>query len=137
MSKFKHLKAGDAVYVAPQKSRNRNPSPYASTVLRVGRKYGYVMHGHYECAFDLNTGYSVHKEGNERYNGFGFDVWESREVYEQFVRDEQEHQRLAKRLLDERSYRTQLQELPPTVVQELHAVLDKWEASKEAKGGAT
>lgn len=90
--------------------------------MRVGRKYAYIEYCGSESPFCRETGESIHKESNVRMNGYGFDIY----LCEQDWKDKQlafnEKQRLQKRLLD--SWR-RLIDLPPGVVNKIHAVLDE------------
>lgn len=132
MTRFKHLKSGDEVLVVPQTDayrRSPKPEPYTLPIVKVGRKYGCIqLHG-MDCPFDLSTGESVHKQDdNSRLNGRGFDVWESWELYRRAMEESANFERLKGRLMDPFSYHSKLKTIPPHVVREIHAVLDKWEA---------
>ena len=123
------MKAGDMVFVVPQR---RNWEPYETTIVRVGRKYGYINErccgG--ESPYDLSSGVSVHGDCNARINRHGFDVYRTREEFEIVNHRRWEFERLDSRLVGNRS---RLIELPPDAVERMHAILDEVEAKK---GGA-
>ena len=84
---FKDLKPGDEVYVVRQRSRWSSPSePEYRPVTKIGRQYGYVQMSAYASEkFCLTSGASVHiPNHNQRTNGYGFDVFLSKEHYEEW-----------------------------------------------------
>jgi hypothetical protein len=123
---FKHLKAGDEVYLVHQ-SKRLNPAGYIE-VVRVGRKYGYIERYGRPEPFDLFTGRSVHgADSNARSNGHGFDVWPSEEAYRAHIVTIEANIRLVKRLkaLCHGQYSSTLDKASPELVADLHAVLDR------------
>lgn len=123
---FKHLKPGDQVYIVPQ--RRRSGEPHFVEVIKVGRKYGCINEGFYDEPFDLLTGRSVHsKDSNTRANGYGFDVWLSKEAYETHIATIEASTRLVTRLeaLRHSKYSDILDKAHPELVADLHAVLDR------------
>ena len=84
---FKDLKPGDEVYVVRQTSRWSSPrEPEYLPVTKIGRQYGYVQMSAYASEkFCLASGVSVHiPNHNQRTNGYGFDVFLSKEHYEEW-----------------------------------------------------
>jgi hypothetical protein len=76
--KLASLKSGDLVLLVEQSHHGRKGRKYwveVLSILNIGRKYGYILRHDIEEPFDLNTGESVHKDGNARANGFGFDIY--------------------------------------------------------------
>ena len=123
---FKHLKAGDEVYLVNQ-SKRLNPAGYIE-VVRVGRKYGYIKRYGRQEPFDLLTGQSVHNDdSNARYNGWGFDVLPSEEAYRAHIATIEAKTRLVTRLeaLRFNKYSSTLEKASPELVADLHAVLDR------------
>jgi len=123
---FKHLKAGDQVYVVPQRRRSGEPS--FVEVIKVGKKYGYILEYARQEPFDLLTGQSVHNDNsNARCNGWGFDVWPSEEAYRAHIATIEANIRLGKRLkaLYHGQYGSMLDKASPKLVADLHAVLDR------------
>jgi hypothetical protein len=123
---FKHLKAGNQVYVVPQRRQSSKPS--FVEVIKVGRKYGYINQYGRQEPFDLLTGQSVHNDdSNARMNGWGFDVWPSEEAYRAHIATIEANIRLAKRLkaLYHSQYGSMLDKASPELVADLHTVLDR------------
>lgn len=123
---FKYLKPGDQVYIVPK--ARRSSGPHFAEVVKVGRKYGYVLTGWRSEPFDLATGQSVHtNDSNARYNGLGFDIWPSKEAHETHVAKIEANTRLKTRLdaLRRNQYSSMLDHAPPELVADLHAVLDR------------
>lgn len=122
---FKHLKAGDQVYVVPQ--RMGTLEPCFVEIKKVGRKYGYILKYARQEPFDLLTGRSVHDNSNARYNGWGFDVWPSEEAYRAHIATIEASTRLVTRLeaLRFNKYSSTLEKASPELVADLHAVLDR------------
>lgn len=124
MTDLTNIKAGDTVYVVWQRSRrHKGPAKQSEeTVLRVGRKYGYINPYGDEEPFHLSTGASHHDaESNARCNGFGFDVYRSKDEYEKEQHNEREFLRLQERLVERHG---RLVRLPLEAVQMIHEVLD-------------
>jgi hypothetical protein len=123
---FKHLKAGDQVYLVEQ--ARRSSTPHYTEVVKVGRKYGYILGHGREEPFDLLTGQSVHgNDSNTRFNGFGFDVWPSKEAHDAHITELEERKRLSTRIesLSHGKYGPRLAHASPELVADLHAVLDR------------
>jgi len=122
----KHLKAGDQVYLIEQ-AKQSNTARYVK-VVKVGRKYGYILRSGREAPFDLLTGQSVHNnDQNTRRNGYGFDVWPCKESYDEHIAKLEERQRLSIRIasLSHNQYRPKLDHASPELVADLHSVLDR------------
>jgi hypothetical protein len=128
---MKKLKVGDVVFVVDQTKRHSTTPPRMrdAQIVRIGKKYGYCDDGIEDKCFGLSSWQSVHGDCNARTNGFGFDVYESRQEYERATHARNEYSRLAARLKRD-SY--SIIELPPDAVQKIHAVLDEVE-TKGAK----
>jgi hypothetical protein len=123
---FKHLKAGDQVYVVPQ--RMGTLEPCFVEIKKVGRKYGYILKYARQEPFDLLTGQSVHNDNSSaRMNGWGFDVWPSKEAHDAHVAELEERKRLSARIasLSKNQYKSKLDHASPELVADLHAVLDR------------
>jgi hypothetical protein len=123
---FKHLKAGDQVYMVAQSRRSLKP--WHTEVVKVGRKYGYILEYGRQKPFNLLTGQSVHNDdSNARTNGWGFDVWPSEEAYRAHIATIEANTRLATRLeaLRFNQYSSTLEKASPELVADLHAVLDR------------
>ena len=114
---FNGFRAGDSVYYVPQ-SRNGKAEGEYKPIERMGRKYGYINR---DRPFQISTGHSHHKEINMRLNGYGFDIYPSKEHYDALIFARDEKIRLQPRLVD---YHGCLNDFSPEVVQALHAVLD-------------
>jgi hypothetical protein len=128
--KFKHLKAGDVVFVVEQQKRYSAALPPSSKeVIRVGNKFGYIKGHGDDRPFCLATGRSHHKENNMRANGYGFDVYLSEDEYRREVFEASELQRLSDRLIERHASR--LVSLSAECVSKIHAVLDE-----ETRGAA-
>ena len=125
---FKHIKPGDQVYVVWQSKKQAQGEGYYMSVAKVGRKYGYIeRHGRQE-PFDLLTGESVHNYcSNSRANGWGFDVWHSKEAHDAHIATIEASTRLATRLsgLRRNQYSSTLENASAELVADLHAVLDR------------
>ena len=122
----KHLKAGDQVYLIEQ-AKQSNTARYVK-VVKVGRKYGYILRHGLEEPFDLLTGQSVHNnDQNARWNGHGFDVWPCKESHDEHIAKLEERMRLSTRIasLSRNQYRPKLDHASPELVADLHAVLDR------------
>ncbi len=121
----KHLKAGDQVYLIEQ-AKQSNTARYVKLV-KVGRRYGYILRYGREVPFDLLTGQSVHNDSNARWNGHGFDVWPSKESYDAHIAELEERKRLSVRIasLSRNQYRPKLDHASPELVADLHAALDR------------
>ncbi len=121
---YKHLKAGDQVYLIEQ-AKQSNTARYFK-VVKVGKKYGYILRYGREARFDLLTGQSVHNDSNARWNGQDFYVWPSKESYDEHIAKLEERQRLFTRIasLSHDQYRPMLDHASPELVADLHAVLD-------------
>jgi hypothetical protein len=125
---YKHLKAGDQVYLVEQASRSRSSTACYTEVVKVGKKYGYILRHGRQAPFDLLTGQSVHNnDQNARWNGQGFDVWPSKEAYDERIAKLEERQRLSIRIasLSRNQYRPKLDHASPELVADLHAVLNR------------
>ena len=127
---FKHIKAGDQVYLVGQ--ARRSGTPHYTKVIRVGKKYGYILKYKRQepfdlLPFDLLTGQSVHNDSNTRVNGLGFDVWPNKEAYDAHTTDLEERKRLSTRIesLSHGKYGPRLAHASPELVADLHAVLDR------------
>jgi hypothetical protein len=121
-----HLKAGDQVYLIEQ-AKQSNTARYLK-VVKVGKKYGYILRHGREVPFDLLTGQSVHNnDSNARRNGQGFDVWPCKESYDEHIAKLEERQRLSTRIasLSRNQYRPKLDHASPELVADLHAALDR------------
>ena len=124
------MKAGDVVFVVPQKKRyGADPLPYTTQVVRVGNRYGYIKQFERgeEKPFLLTTGQSHHKESNMRANGYGFDVYATEQEYWEKELAEKEHQRLYKRLV----FYSRLVDLPADAVTRIHSVLDEYNVKEQ------
>jgi hypothetical protein len=125
MKTLRDLKVGDMVFVIQQVGRNQKESDRrraTHTISKVGRDYGYFTSTYnHEYKFSLDTGHSYHKEGNERANGFGFDVYLTESAYEQELFEKEEFKRLVKRL---RTTFGVIKTLPHEVVEGFHKILD-------------
>jgi hypothetical protein len=122
----KHLKAGDQVYLIEQ-AKQSNTARYFK-VVKVGKKYGYILRHGRQAPFDLLTGQSVHNnDQNARWNGQGFDVWPCKESYDAHIAKLEERMRLSTRIasLSRNQYRPKLDHTSPELVADLHAVLDR------------
>ena len=89
--RFENLSVGDLVVIAPQRMGRgyRSSSSfdaYLTPVLKIGRKYGHVNHRGVMSPFCLYSGESHHFDRIARMNGWGFDVFESREEYDRHVK---------------------------------------------------
>lgn len=117
------IKAGDQVFVVWQRRRRQTEErTETKTVVRVGRKYGYIKAYSQDAAFCLKTGRSVHgNDCNARANGYGFDVYLREEDYRKQQRDAAEKQRLEKRIVGSFG---RLVALSPEVVDKFNAILD-------------
>lgn len=117
------IKVGDKVFVVHQRRRHsKDERSEFESVIRVGRKYGYLG-GYRERAFDLSTGHSVHgKDDNARANGYGFDVYINDEDYRRKELELDEKARLNRRISDRWKG---LIDLPPDTVRKIHDVLDE------------
>jgi hypothetical protein len=124
---YKHLKAGDQVYLVEQASRSRPSAACYTKVVKVGKKYGYILRHGRQAPFDLLTGQSVHNDPNARWNSQGFDVWPSKESYDEHIAKLEERQRLSTRIasLSHNQYRPKLDHASPELVADLHAALDR------------
>ena len=120
---MKDIKKGDNVFVVSQRRPHSTVEPRTGmeTVVRVGRKYGYIERYGQEVPFSLETGYSEHKDCNARRNGYGFDVYASEEEYRLKQHNAAEKDRLMKRIVGPWG---KLIELPPDAVNEMNAILD-------------
>jgi hypothetical protein len=117
------------VFVVFQQSRweVNKKAPVRALYLKlnkVGRTYGYVVDAFDDRPFNLSDGKSHHKECNTRANGYGFDVYSSKEEYEQIIADAKDYAYLKKRLLGDSYY---LVKLSPAKVKAIHAILDQKE----------
>ncbi len=123
----KHLKAGDQVYLIEQANRSRSSTACYTEVVKIGKKYGYILRHGRQAPFDLITGQSVHNDSNARWNGQGFDVWPSKESYDEHIAKLEERQRLSTRIasLSHGQYRPRLDHASPELVADLHAALDR------------
>ena len=119
---MKKLKVGDMVFVVYQTKRRSTEPPRMrdAQVVRIGKKYGYCDDGIGEKCFRLSDWQSVHEDSNARCNGYGFDVYESRQEYERIEHERSEYSRLVARMKRD-SY--SMIELPPDAVEKIHAVL--------------
>lgn len=122
---FKHLKAGDTVFVVRQNRRRENIDLGRVLVVhKVGKKYGYIKLTSYSdlSPFFLENGVSAHpSDSNARANRHGFDVYLSEGAYQEKVRADEEFDRLQSRI----SWSNSLKQLPPTVVSAIHKILDE------------
>jgi hypothetical protein len=88
--KFDNLKVGDNVFVAYQNDRYRNSKGLPietsyETIVKVGRKFGYIRKYRDDKPFDLYTGRSHHNpDHNVRSNGGGFDVYLNPDEFKQY-----------------------------------------------------
>jgi hypothetical protein len=117
------------VFVVFQQNRWQinNKAPVRALYLKVnkvGRTYGYVVDAFNDRQFNLSDGKSHHKEGMVRANGYGFDVYSSKEEYEEQLANFKAYTDLKKRLLDGAHC---LIQLSPAKVKAIHAILDQKE----------
>ena len=124
--RFENLKAGDVVWVVPIHRRGVEGDGIYCHATKVGRKYGYAERHGREYKFCLATGVSVHGEGegNALVNGRGFDVYRSREQFDEIKHQGVERIRLTLRLGMSRLDVWRMQ-LGPACVADLHSVLDQ------------
>ena len=124
MAKLFDCKAGDNVFVVPQERRYSAETPFVTTIIRVGRKYAYILRYGRESPFCRNTGESAHSELNVRFNRLGFDVYVNEEEFTYKQAAIAEHKRLSERLLNI----GRLRQLDPITVKKIHRALDEMEA---------
>jgi hypothetical protein len=93
-------------------------------VTKVGKKFGYIQDGWMEKPFNLSNGKSHHTDYNAEANGYGFELYFSKEEYEQIIADAKDYAYLKKRLLGDSYY---LVKLSPAKVKAIHAILDQKE----------
>lgn len=126
--KFKSFKPGDLVFVVPQQRRYAAPVvPFTAPITKMGKKYGYIARFSNDLPFNLETGCSHHTDSNARSNGFGFDVYLDEAEYHNEIIKEQEHKRLADRLI---KYPNRLIDMSQECVQKMHQVLDEHKEGK-------
>jgi len=116
------LKSGDLVLLVEQSHRGRKGKKYWEEVLSIGRKYGYILRRGKEKRFDLNTGQSVHKDGNDRENGFGFDIYLSEEEYDQHSENQTRKKSLQRRI---KALHNNRFDYSPEAIADVLAVLDR------------
>lgn len=129
---LRRLKAGDSVYVVPQKS----DTGFEAKIVRIGRKYGYVRLSNWQSQepFSLNTGYSHHDPNhNARLNKYGFDVYRSKHQYDAAQNQIALRKRLDKRLTNRDGFGFKLHDMSDDLVTDIHAVLDKHSFRMEIK----
>ncbi len=123
---MRKLKVGDQVFVVHLPAwRAKEGDPRKTnhaTIEKVGSKYGYIRNGRGLEPFHLTTWKSVDKSGCERANGWGFDVYDSREQWEAKERAEKELARLRARLVGNWG---ELNPIDPKTVEAIHAILDQ------------
>jgi len=127
MSGHKYV-VGEKVWVVqiPDRRGTVKEGQY-KTVVKVGKVYGYLdtTWSQIDARFELSTG-SSHagaENWNHRANGYGFDVYPSKEAYDQHMADKAEAERLSKRLLT--GYTPRLVDLSPWAVESIHHVLNQ------------
>ena len=123
----KKYKVGDVVFVVPLLThfamrRGDKRQGYFATITAVGRRWAHI--GNERTPFDVATGRSHDASGCDRVNGFGYDVFDSREQWERF-----ELERKAKDSLRDRlhSYNiaSVIQSLTYDQVNRITAILDE------------
>lgn len=140
MTKTKERKkpvVGQMVYVV---FGGRRGDPGFYKVMSVGRKYATVDVPGYdrrpaECRFSVEDWKSLDGDHNPRVNGYGFDVYESKEEYERERLYFRERSRLSERIGSDLYYSSGLlNRLPHEAVMKIHAILDEVEAGKVEDG---
>jgi hypothetical protein len=95
--------------------------------VKLGKVYGYLetSWNPINARFDLATGMSHAgaENYNHRANGWGFDVYPSKEAYDQSRAFEDEAERLSKRILT--GYHPRLIDLSPQAIAAIHAILNQ------------
>lgn len=130
-STIRELKVGDRCYVAYQLSRYGRASEQKRkqqyvTISKVGRKYAYFGDMRRPSRFCRDTGQSVdERDSNERSNGLGFDVYLTKELYDQFQYQSDERKRLASRLGIAYNTQKSLEKLSHDAVIAIHTILDE------------
>lgn len=127
--RFTGLCVGYQVFVVPQ---HRGPKSISGTqpVVKIGRKYGYVMLYDSPSPFCLETGRGdPNDQHNARANGFSFDAYNSEAEYMEIKTAKDERERLAKRLRDLIGFDGV--KLSHPAVMRIHAILDEEQASKQ------
>lgn len=138
MTKTKERKkpvVGQMVYVVF--GRKRGSGGELHRVVRVGKKYAYICPygGNEEEPFSLDSWQFHDSEGNANQNGYGFDVYESKEDYERQKTLFRERSRLSERIGSDLYYSAGLlNRLPHDAVMKIHAILDEVEAGKVEDG---
>ena len=127
-----HLQVGDTVFVVhglPSWAARQGKEPRTETkeVIKKGRLYGYIEHYGREAKFSLETGWSVHGDGNARDNGFGFDVYATENEYREKMAGKKLRNDLMKRLCIQSHNAGKLQNAPIHIVSAMHDLLDKHE----------
>jgi len=117
---LQYLKPGDKVFVVWQGRWQKDLRTEHATVVKVGRKYGYLDR---DKAFDLVSGESHHgtNDISSRMNGFGFDVYATEAEYRQKTKRVERFRELAERL---GFHVTSLRALDPEAVEAIHEILD-------------
>lgn len=123
------IKKGDKIFVVRDRNRwkvqnNKPVEAFYVEVSKVGRKYGYFGEGYREEKFNLEDGSSA-GDDNHRINGYGFDIYSSKEEWEKEVFERDELLRLNERLIDTRAISKRLHDFSPEVVQKIHKLLDQ------------
>lgn len=138
MTKTKERKkpaVGQMVYVVF--GRKRGGEQAYRCVTRVGRKFGYLKisdHGEEE-PFCLDEWKFHDPDGNANTNGYGFQIYESKEEYERERLHFRERSRLSERIGSDLYYSSGLlNRLPHDAVMKIHAILDEFEAGKVEDG---
>jgi hypothetical protein len=98
---LKNLKVGDEVFVVPQidshrRCRGEERQGSHLPVVKVGRQYGYIRRHYKEEPFCLKNGHSHHPDGsgNQRANGWGFDVFVNELDWIRFKEDSEQRKLL-------------------------------------------
>lgn len=134
MTKTKERKkpvVGQMVYVVF--GRKRGGEQAYRCVTRVGRKFGYLKisdHGEEE-PFCLDEWKFHDPNGNANMNGYGFQIYESKEDFERQQLESAERQRLNDRIHNRSAYFNRMIVLPHDAVMKIHAILDEVEASEK------
>jgi hypothetical protein len=124
VSTISDVREGTRVFVVHQRPRHATEERVEwKTVVRVGRKYGYIKRFSREERFDLRTGFSTHGDCNARANRNGFDVYVSEDEYRRVQHADAERRRLQERIVD-RLGRLK-SDVSDDAVAAIHAILDE------------